>query len=234
MNAKIRMTNDGLIPADSPSPGPDPHSSFAIRHSIAIANRHPRLRFRRAEVARALRVLDDGHSALRLPRSAIPPGELSIVFLTDPALAKLHAGFMDDPAPTDVITFEGDPAAGTAGEICVSADTAARVAGLPSAAALARRPKPWRRMERSDTAATLSSRRAGLERGCSREPRLAGTRALQNAFAAELTLYLVHGWLHLAGHDDLMPAGKRRMRAAERRALGLLRKHAAIPAFRLG
>ncbi len=182
-----------------------PHSALRAPHSprlVAIANRHPRLRFKRAEVVRAIRILDAGHSALRIPRSALPSGELSLVFLTDPALAKIHADFMDDPSPTDAITFEGDPAAGAAGEICVSVDTAARVVGLP----LAGRPRP-------------SARRQAP--------------ALQNLFTAELTLYLVHGWLHLAGHDDLVPAKKRRMRAAERRALALLRKHAAIPGFRL-
>jgi len=42
--------------------------------------------------------------------------------------------------------------------------------------------------------------------------------------AAELALYLVHGWLHLAGFDDHAAADRRAMRAAERRLL------AGIPA----
>jgi probable rRNA maturation factor len=41
----------------------------------------------------------------------------------------------------------------------------------------------------------------------------------------------VHGWLHLAGHDDLKPALKKRMRAAEARALALLRSLRMIPQF---
>lgn len=156
--------------------------------TVAIARRHPRLRIPRVAVERMFRTLDSEHSAFRAPRSAasLPPGELSVVFLTDAALARLHADFLDDPAPTDVITFAGDAATGLAGEICVSVDTAARVA----------------RERRGD-------------------------------FVTELTLYLVHGWLHLAGHDDLVPAKKRRMRAAERRALALLRRHDAIPGFQL-
>lgn len=131
-------------------------------------------------------ILETSTPAIRVPRSAFLAGELSVVFLTDAALAKLHADFMGDPSPTDVITFEGEPAAGLAGEICVSVDMAARVA-----------------------------------------------RERKTDFAGELTLYLVHGWLHLAGYDDLQPAKKRLMRAAERRALALLRRHDAIPAFRL-
>jgi probable rRNA maturation factor len=46
-------------------------------------------------------------------------------------------------------------------------------------------------------------------------------------------LYVIHGWLHLAGYEDLQPARKRRMRAAEKRAMTLLQAAAAVPAFRL-
>ncbi|AOS45347.1 metal-binding heat shock protein [Lacunisphaera limnophila] len=106
---------------------------------------------------------------------------------------------MGDPTATDVITFEGDPLAELAGEICLSADTAWSFVG------------------------------AHLARARGRAP----AASLQNAFATELTLYLVHGWLHLAGYDDLQPAKKRRMRAAEARAMKLLLSAGAVPAFRL-
>jgi probable rRNA maturation factor len=131
-----------------------------------------------------IELLDANTAQLGLLPSAVPAGELSIVILTDPELASLHADFLDDPTTTDVITFEGDPTLGTAGEICVSADTAAAYA----------------RTHRRD-------------------------------FSLELTLYLVHGWLHLAGHDDLVPTKKRAMRRAEARALRVLERHDAIPQF---
>lgn len=184
--------------------------------SIEIQNRHPRLTVPAAAVRRAIALLDEHfrivpadlptftptrraefRTALRPQSSACPPGELSLVFLTDPALAQIHADFMDDPTATDVITFEGDPLAGLAGEICVSADTA------------------------------LAYVADSLPRG------VRSAAARQAAFATELTLYLVHGWLHLAGYDDLRPAKKRRMRAAEARAMKLLAAHDAVPAFRL-
>lgn len=41
---------------------------------------------------------------------------------------------------------------------------------------------------------------------------------------AELLLYLVHGWLHLAGYRDKRPAEAKAMRAAEARALAELGK----------
>ncbi|MBL9210044.1 MAG: rRNA maturation RNase YbeY [Opitutaceae bacterium] len=153
---------------------------------VALANRHPRLRINRAAVLRLFELLEQHRTTIVGRRRAPPGGELSVVFMTDAALARLHGDFLDDPTTTDVITFEGDPALGTAGEICVSADTAAAYA-----------------------------------------------RAQSSDFSAELTLYLVHGWLHLAGHDDLEPAKKRAMRRAEARAMRVVTRAGAVPPFSL-
>ncbi|MFO1448543.1 MAG: rRNA maturation RNase YbeY [Opitutaceae bacterium] len=181
------------------------------KRTIGLANQHPGLSLNRAAVTRMVRVLDAefryaaadlptlSDAAVRRahrhvsesaepdgPPPAVPAGELSLVFLTDPALAALHAQFLDDPSCTDVITFEGSELDGSAGEVCVSVDTA------------------W-----------------------------AYARDHGRSFAEELTLYLVHGWLHLAGYDDLQPQKKRRMRAAEARAMALLQAAKAVPEFRL-
>jgi probable rRNA maturation factor len=169
-----------------------------VTRELAINNRHPRLKVPKAAIAHAIAILDENAPAFL---GGCPSGELSLVFLTDPALAKIHADFRGDPTATDVITFEGDPVAGLAGEVCVSADTAAKYVGLPlvGGPGSARRQAP----------------------------------ALQDTFATELTLYVVHGWLHLAGYDDLVPAKKRKMRAAEARAMKLLAVAKAIPAFQI-
>jgi probable rRNA maturation factor len=150
---------------------------------LTITNRHPRLRLDRRILAKAIATLD-AHAADF--RGGCPAGELSIVFLTDDALAQLHADFMDDPTTTDVITFEGDPVSGTAGDICVSVDTASSYA-----------------------------------------------RKHRREFSTELMLYVVHGWLHLAGYDDLQPAKKRLMRRAESRAMQLLIENRCLPKFSL-
>ena len=155
--------------------------SPAGAREIALRSAYPGLQFDRRAVLRVIQILDT-HAAKF--RGGCPPGELSLVLLTDAALAKLHADFLDDPTTTDVITFEGDPAFGVAGEICVSVDTA----------------KTYAKKHRRD-------------------------------FREELTLYLVHGWLHLAGYDDLVPAKKRLMRAAEKRAINFLRAANAVPIF---
>ena len=221
----------------------------SVPREVSIRNTHPRLHVPRAAVAKAIALLDGRFEMLSgdlphlsLPRSRLdalqsrienrkskiqgscPAGELSLVFLTDPALAKIHGDFMGDPTATDVITFEGDVIAGLAGEVCVSADTAARYVGLLEGP----RPRGPGSVKGSAPAEPQPSRNSALQKS-----RPAGTRTLQTAFAAELMLYLVHGWLHLAGYNDLQPAKKRRMRAAEARAMKLLRKAEAIPAFRL-
>lgn len=150
---------------------------------VSIRNAHPRLKLDRRAVTRLIATLDAHRDRFD---GGCPDGELSLAFLTDGEQADLHGRFLDDPTPTDVITFEGEPAFGQAGEICVSADTARAYAA-----------------------------RHGHD------------------FAEELALYVVHGWLHLAGYDDLEPGLKRRMRAAEKRAMTILREAGALPVFRL-
>lgn len=118
------------------------------------------------------------------PADHIPPGELSIALLTEAELAAVHAAFLNDSSPTDVITFPGDPAEDFAGEICVSVERAQYEAA---------------------------------ERGLS--------------FSEELTLYLVHGWLHLAGYDDCDDCSRAQMRDGEARILHWLGQTSSLPDF---
>ena len=156
--------------------------TLAPSREVSIQVAHPRLRVDRPRLQQAIYALDS--AAAERFGGGPPPGELSIAFLTDPALAQLHGDFLADPSTTDVITFEGEPTFGTAGEICVSADTAQNFA---------------------------------TQHG--------------HEFSRELTLYVVHGWLHLAGYDDLEPAKKRKMRAAEARAMRQLEPLLREPLF---
>jgi probable rRNA maturation factor len=56
---------------------------------------------------------------LKFPDAALAQlFEVEVSILSDKAIAQVHADFLDDPTPTDVITFHH-------GEILVSADTAA-------------------------------------------------------------------------------------------------------------
>lgn len=135
---------------------------------------------------------------------AFPAGTLSVAFLGDEEICRMHEEFLSDPTKTDVITFPGDEvfsapreraASGAAadaggesedgafaGEICVCVDQALRMAD-----------------------------------------------ELKTTPADELLLYLVHGWLHLAGLDDIEEADRKAMRAAEALALDLLRARNLAP-----
>ena len=122
--------------------------------------------------AAAIALFEAIHTSGRFP---INEGELSIAFVSDAEIAQVHADFMDDPSPTDVITFPAQPEMKSAGEIIVSVDHA------------------------HNRAAKLG------------EP-----------FSRELSLYLVHGWLHLAGYDDSEESDRAKMREAEKKALLIL------------
>ena len=52
-------------------------------------------------------------------------------------------------------------------------------------------------------------------------------------FSRELTLYLIHGWLHLCGLDDQTEEQRLEMRKAEKTALQNLEATNAIPEFKL-
>jgi len=103
----------------------------------------------RAAIAKAVPLCLQHLKAPDAPLAQLEEIEISIV--TDAAIAKVHAEFLDDPTPTDVITFHH-------GEIIVSADTAAR---------------------------------EGPVHGLS--------------FDDELSLYMIHGLMHLVGWDDHDP-----------------------------
>ena len=91
--------------------------------------------------------------------------EVEITLVDDDTIARVHGEFMEDPTPTDVITFHH-------GEILISVETAERQAA---------------------------------EYG----------RSWQD----EVSLYIVHGLLHLAGYLDKTPEDFKCMAAAQERIL---------------
>ena len=56
---------------------------------------------------------------------------------------------------------------------------------------------------------------------------------LGEPFSRELSLYLVHGWLHLAGFDDRNEIDRTAMRSAEQQALAILDQAGVGAAFTL-
>ncbi len=92
------------------------------------------------------------------------PESVEVSLISDEEISRVHAQFMDNPHPTDVITFPY----GEEGEILISVETAQRQA------------------EEFDSP---------LER--------------------EITLYLVHGLLHLVGYEDATPSSRDEMDALQ-------------------
>lgn len=91
---------------------------------VQVCNLSKIAQFDAARVRRLVRVLDED-----LPKNLhAPRGALSIAVMDDAQIAQVHKDFLNDAKPTDVITFEGDGDGLFAGEICVSAETAKRVA----------------------------------------------------------------------------------------------------------
>jgi probable rRNA maturation factor len=127
--------------------------------------------------------ITDQQTALKLPRALLRkavrhvlsaegrlPAEISLAFVDDATIARVHGERFGDPSPTDVITVPlTEPGESPLeGEIIVSGDHA-------SAEAARRGHSP----------------------------------------AHEALLYVVHGLLHLCGHDDRTPSAFHRMHARE-------------------
>lgn len=59
------------------------------------------------------------------------------------------------------------------------------------------------------------------------------SRAHESDFSEELSLYLIHGYLHLCGFDDIEDEDRASMRKAETIAMTTLKTHDALPEFEL-
>jgi len=64
-------------------------------------------------------------------------------------------------------------------------------------------------------------------------PQFAASSAPEHntSFAQELSLYIIHGWLHLAGFLDKAPEEIQAMRKAESNCLSWIRENNAFPPF---
>ena len=136
-----------------------------------------------------------------------PAGWLSVAFVDDGTTCKLHEQFLDDPSKTDVITFPGDDV--------FTEPKRRKLTGTP------------RKSDIGD-----ASGFAGEIVVCVPQA-MRAAEEIGTTPADEILLYLVHGWLHLAGLDDLAEDTRRQMRVAEAEALEILRHAGAAPFTRI-
>ena len=116
---------------------------------------------------------------------------LSIVMVDDKQMIRIHDEHLDDPTPTDVITFDLAEEAGDE-----------PLEGLPA-----------------ELAELLAEAPVGeLFVGVEMAERVALERDVSSA--RELALYVVHGVLHLCGFDDVDPVDRAAMRVAEENVMG--------------
>lgn len=133
-----------------------------------------------------------------------PAGWISVAFTDDEMTCELHEQFLGDPSETDVITFPGD-----------------EIFSVPT------RRLPGKRTSEKDENAF-----AGEIVVCVPQA-LRAAKQFGTSPADEILLYLVHGWLHLAGLDDLADDTRAQMRAAEAEALEILQAAGAAPFTRI-
>ena len=62
---------------------------------------------------------------------------------------------------------------------------------------------------------------------------IAVSQELNTPFNEELSLYLIHGWLHLAGYNDLTDQERLEMRATETKTISAVKKSGTLPNFSL-
>lgn len=148
------------------------------RRKIEIANNVDWLLFDEGELSLLYTALDESG------KYAVGPGIISVTFLSEDVMCNIHKKFLNDPSPTDVITFCSNDDFGYAGEICVSPEYA--------------------------------------RQAC---------KEFNTAFHHELTLYLVHGYLHLSGLNDIEERDRLKMREAEDVCMKFVQFHGAIPNF---
>ena len=97
--------------------------------TISITNRQKKLPIDRRCMRRVVKAI--------VRDAGIADGQISIAVVDDAAIAKLHNEYLNDPEPTDVLSFALDSSPGyIEGEVVVSADRAiASVARFQSSAA---------------------------------------------------------------------------------------------------
>lgn len=143
-----------------------------------------------------------------------PAGTLSVAFLGDDEICRLHQKFLSDPTETDVITFPGD-----------------EIFSAPRPRAIDENPRGGNdEASRGGNDENPDGAEAFAGEICicvDRAVRIA--REMKTTPDDEILLYFVHGWLHLAGFDDIADEDRVAMRSAEATLLTLLHAENLAP-----
>lgn len=148
--------------------------------NIEVTNCYPNLIFCKKSIHRLICEINS------LSGSGLCFYNLSLVFLTEEIMSKIHNDFSKNPLPTDVIAFNIDREC-YIGEVCISIDHALNI--------------------------------------------ISNNNKIN--FSKEITLYLIHGWLHLVGYSDYNEKLRKIMRKKEKMIMGELIHRRSIPVFKV-
>jgi probable rRNA maturation factor len=124
--------------------------------------------------------------------------ELAIHLVAAPEMARVNWNFLQHEGSTDVITFDHseDPFRVSGFEFRVGANP-----------------------EEHETPNTKHETKIHGELFVCLDDAVKQAREFRTTWPSELVRYIIHGLLHLRGHDDLKPAARRLMKRAENRLL---------------
>ena len=135
-----------------------------------------------------------------LARLGIVQAELGITLVAAPEMAALNERFLHHAGPTDVITFDYTRAGGARHSVRADFNGA-----------------PLSRLSPSSSSPALH----GEIFVCVDEA-VSQARHFKTSWQSETLRYLIHGVLHLLGHDDSRPAARRKMKQQENLLLARL------------
>jgi rRNA maturation RNase YbeY len=142
--------------------------------------------------------------------------ELGLHLVAAPEMARLNAAFLHHQGSTDVITFDHSDNVGQASRLPPTARERASLSAINGKLLPVR--------DRRDACPTFLHGEIFL----SLDDALAQARQFHTTWQSELVRYLVHGLLHLCGHEDRRPAARGRMKREENRLLRELSRRFAL------
>jgi probable rRNA maturation factor len=135
--------------------------------------------------------------------------ELSLSFVDDEEMEALHVRYMDEPGPTDVLSFPQDVDSGMLGDVVICPAEAARNMDEPGPTDVLSFPLDDREHDALRVLGDVVIAPAVAARNNPDDP------------AGELRLLLVHGILHILGYDHQTEAERAEMWSRQERLSGV-------------
>jgi rRNA maturation RNase YbeY len=134
--------------------------------------------------------------------------ELAIHLVATPEMARVNQTFLNHEGSTDVITFDHATSVGQASTLSRAPHAVPGRSNPPA------KPGAAEIRDRLEARPALHG-----ELFICIDDAVRQAREFRTTWQSELVRYIIHGLLHLRGHDDLKPAARRQMKREENRLL---------------